>query len=251
MPETIYPQFRDQNEHSRYPFSDVATLQSTTGYDFGVDTLLDARIHLINGGVGVALRDVTVTLDKVTLTVGDGTTSASADYDPSSPPSRLGLLDVSGRPAGLLLTDSTALAGLGTWPVGVHNFRAGSAEFVASCVDPMYDPTVVGLSVTGGVASGDIWLIGDKGVVLSVGDDGAIRVDAVGDPYALRAACDSMTGFVTPALLRTINGVGPDDFGAFHLVPADGVAGRTPLRIVQAGPGRLRVEVIGRLLESS
>lgn len=242
-------QYREENQAPRYPFADQATLLTADGLAFGPDVLLDASLYPAGAGAVLALTSVVVSPDArtVTLWVGDeaNTQRASAAFDPIGPPASLPVTDPQGRPAGLLVADPLVLTALAGWPAGTHTFPAGSADFVASCVIPTPEAGLRALVTPDGtVFSGDVWLVGQDGVVLSY-SGGNIRVDVVGDPLFTRRACAPGGLFTTPNFLRSLNNVGPDLYGNFNLIPAPATWGQTALRITPEGTDTLRVSVAG------
>ena len=83
--------------------------------------------------------------------------------------------------------------------------------------------------------SGDAWLVGSNGLVVTRDTDGSIRFDAIGDPLFLRSLCEPLTPstlFVTPQVLKTINGLPPDDDGNFNISVGANLAEDNILRIV-------------------
>ena len=248
MSDTFYVNFRDQNLISRYPFSDASTLVAADGLALTNETFIDAQFITFSGGAGLAITKLISANGIVTIWLGDSTTStlASTVIQPGLFATRLGFTDTTGRPIGMAVVDPEAIAALRAWPNGTHTFPAGSAEFVASCVMPYPNPNVEQLLVNGQALSGDVWLVGDQGVVLSVNSDSSVRVDVVGDPYFLRVAANAGAGFTTPRFVKTINGVGPDTFGRFKLLPVASPGGPTPLRITPEGGNTVKFYVAGR-----
>jgi hypothetical protein len=247
VPETLYPAYRDENLLSRYPFSDTASLLTNTGFDFGSATVIDAALWPIGALAGVCLTSIDITLASITLWFGDSvaTKRAQAVVDPVAFGTRIAVTDLVARSAGFLVVDPEAIAALRAWPVGTHAFANGAAEFVASCVAPTPDLCVQGVDAGAGAVSGDVWLIGDQGVVLSVDSSGNIRVDTVGDPYFLRNSCGAGGSFTAPSFLQSINNVAADAYGSFVLAAIQS-GGPSPLRFIPVADNTLKIEVIGR-----
>jgi len=247
----IFPEFRDEQSSSRYPFVDGASLQSGSGsVRLGAELFLDASIYPIGNRSRLHIRQIDVTPRKITIEIGDDSrrTLATAEFDPLAETNfTLRLVDAYGRDAGLLVSDPERLRIFASWPVGTHTFPIGNAEFVAACAIPTPEIGVRGfITETGEFVTGDAVLIGDNGIVLTEEDE-HIRIDAVGDPLFVRRACLPRGKFTVPRYLRTINGQGPDAYGNFNLTVGDHLAENTVLRLYPNGHGGLRLEAIGRL----
>lgn len=255
MPERIiFPEFRDELEFTRYPFADAATLiSSNTRQLLESDTFLDASLYPIGGSVQLFISSVQVASRRVTIWLSDRLTTniASATFDPLDPPENLEFTDQYGRPAGILVSDAVRLSRFAAWESTEHVFAVQATEFVASCVIPTPGVGVRGLvDATGEILTGDVWLIGDNGIVLRVENDCTIRVDIVGDPLFVRKLCQPDDLFVTPRMLRTINGCPPDANGDYKLVVGDHLSPQTVLRINPTDEG-LQIEAVGELVRTS
>lgn len=253
MPSDIQgAQFRDEQSASRYPFADTATLVDDLGNVLPADLFADATLYPIGGVEGVYLSQLSVAVDgQITLGIGDVNTAlmASVTFDPLIDAPLL-LLDLSGRPAGVIVLDPLQAIELQGWQLGTYTFSQEATEFVAACVIPTPEIGVRGLqSPDGYVATGDVWLIGENGVVLRE-VDGYIRIDIVGDPLFRRRLCESLDLFVTPAFVKTINGIGPNQYGSFNFMVVDEVSGDTLLRLSPVNDNQLRITAIGQLAET-
>lgn len=249
----IYREWRDEQAGSKYPFADDASLVASTGLTLDQAIFLDAVVYPIGGGPRVYLTKVAARGTRtVTISIGtqNGAALASASFDPLEPPSELNLFDALGRPAGLLVSTPDRLAAFQTWPFGDHDFGQ-NAEFVSSCVIPMPAPGLRGLLLEDGTLfTGDVWIVGEDGVVVRKDGEGVIRIDLVGDPLFRRRLCEPNDLFATPRFIKTINGVPPDDRGTFLLTVNSELAGDTILRVYPSEDGKsLRVEVVGQKLE--
>jgi hypothetical protein len=155
------------------------------------------------------------------------------------------LTDNFDRPAGVLVSEPLRLSRFGSWPVGRHSFLPGSTEFVASCCIPTPEPGVRGLlDPSGNLLTGDVWLVGDRGVVLRA-EDGNIRVDIVGDPLFVRAQCFPENRFQTPNYLKTINHCGPDQYGNFNFNVGTKYVPDPVLR-VSPSAGQVQISAVGK-----
>ena len=111
---------------------------------------------------------------------------------------------------------------------------------------PTPEPGLRGLLTPGGdLFTGDVWIVGDNGVVVRDTGDGNIRIDIVGDPLFRRKLCGSVELFNTPNIIRTINGCPPDEHGNFQLNVGDLITENTLLRINPTDTG-LRIEAVGQ-----
>ncbi len=245
-----FPEYRDEHAGTTYPFADGGTLKSANLLVDLVGTIIDAAVYPIGGGPRLRITSVVVANGLATIWVGVSASPqlCSATFTPAAAPALLTLFDAYGRPAGRLVCDATALATAQTWPEGVHTFAEGAAEFTASCTIAIPAVCLRGLSADGELFAGDVWLVGDDGVVLSM-DDSAIRVDVVGDPLSKRRACEPLSRFETPRFLKTINGGLPDAYGEFHITSGDGGVESTILRIVTVRDDAILFAAAGRQID--
>lgn len=254
-----YPAYRDEYAGGLYPFGDASTLVSDDGsIALMPGMLVDAAIYPIGGVDRARIAAISVAPRLITVTLGDSgsAATASASFDPLAAPSTLDLLDPLGRPAGLLVADPTALAAAQTWPQGTYTFAVGVAEFAARCVFPVPSAGVLSVAAAGSAATGDVWLVGDAGVVLSSPDGSTIRVDVVGDPLSGRRVCEDPGLFTTPPLVTSLavsDGTNPpvvltpDDRGDVQIVVGSALAADTALRLVPTADG-FKIGVVGPAL---
>ncbi len=251
---TIFQEWRRQNEATRYPFADVSTLANAEGRVLVEGTFLDAALYPIGAGVGLFLSSVVVTHTDVTLLLSTSAgVAATGNFKLISPPDVIDLFDAYGRPAGVLVSESRRLGLFQAWGVGTHEFTAAQTEFAATCVFPTPEVGVRGIRLeTGETFTGDVWLVGDDGVVLRMerleipvsGTNetrrvNAIRVDVVGDPLFRRRLCMPRELFSTPSFVKAIRFKSPDDdftcgpdaAGNVRLVANNDLAGDSVLRI--------------------
>lgn len=247
----IFPQFRDEQSDSRYPFVDKAGLLSNENrLDIGRDTFIDAAIYTIDSAARAYISAISVSASEIVITIGDenNKTRATARWAPASPPEN-GVLDVFdsyGRPAGMLLSEPLLLAKFAAWPAQTHTFDLAATAFVNTCVIPAKEPGVRGLLAENGVLlTGDAWLIGDRGVVVRQDGDGIIRIDIIGSPLFLRELCDNLNKFAPRTFIKTINGCTPDEYGNFTLTATGHSASDTVLRIYPSD-GNLKIDVVGK-----
>jgi hypothetical protein len=246
----LFPEFRDEQSDSKYPFVDQATLLSETGaVQFTGDTFIDATLFPIGAGAELYVSTVVVDAQTVTIYVGDAvsTERASVQYSAVNPPASgvLALTDSYGRPAGVLVSSPLRLSTITTWPPGTHTFTATATAFVAAACIPANEPGVRGLRTPDGrLLTGDVWLVGDGGVVLSVTDN-AIRVDVVGVPLFKRFVCEPLDDFPARRYLKTINGCGPDAYGNFTITATNQLVTDPVLRVYPQN-GTITFDTAGR-----
>jgi hypothetical protein len=259
---TLFPEWRDQTRHVRYPFTDGATLTTTGGKVLPADVFVDASFYVPGAGAGLFLSRVDVTHEAVTLTVGDPSERALATgtFPLADVPDAVAFADAAGRAAGLLVSEQGRPAVLGSWGVGTHEFRPGATPFVPAVCVPTPAAGLAGVRLpTGEVLTGDVWLVGGAGVVLTPVDVGTaggvragVRVDVVGDPLFRRRLCSPGALFATPKFVTTVRVVAPNQ--SFDCRPGDGgefpltvAADRTPdtvLRVTPTAAG-VRIGVVG------
>lgn len=260
MARIIFPEFRDQQSDSRYPFGDAATLRSNTGFFIPKNALVDLNLRIINGGVGAYLSSIVVDNDRVSLNFSDfgRRNTCSGQYRPlelgDDKYFTISLSDRSGRPAGVMVGGADELRLLSGWPAGAHTFTAAATELAASVVTPALETGVRALiTQSGGVITDDIWLIGDQGVVLRVLADNTIQINVTGAPLFKRIQCLGEDGqpigdFSPRNYLKTINCCPPDKYGNFNLVVKsnndDGTERKQILRIFPEGNG-LKIAAVG------
>lgn len=247
---TFHPEFRDEQLETNYPFSDHATLLSNTLQPIEPDTFLDASIYVVGLGPGAYIPRVSVKSSTITIYIGDQVDQlrASATFNVTDPPTLLKIVDKYGRPGGILISSPERLAIFQTWPPGDHVFDQAATEFVSAVVIPTPEVGLRGLLTPAGeLFVGDVWLVGESGVVLRE-DDGAIRIDIIGDPLVNRKLCEPAGLFDTPNFLRTINGIPADERGDFKLEVLAKSAAATVLRIRKDNES-LKIEVVGERLE--
>lgn len=246
MPRTLFPEFRDEQRDSNYPFGDACTLRSTDNLFFDPGLFLDAVLYPTGSPERLAITSITTSYSAITIYIGN---DAAVDllqvtYDPLSAPDTLTVYQ-GDRIAGMLLPDSTLLATLQSWPTGSHAFATGEAEFVPSVTIPLPDVGVTGFQLDNGdVISGDVWLVGADGIVFTVLDGDTIRVDVVGDPLFRRRLCEA-AGFVTANYGKTINNIPPDEYGDFKIIVGTQLNASPALRVWRDPFQSIRWHVIG------
>lgn len=248
----LFPEFRDEQGASRYPFVDAATLiaiNETMQLEPG--TFLDASFFCSDLGPRVYLSRVVIDTQTITLYVGDETQPdfLSATYDITDVPTNGALVffDQYGRPCGTLLASDAGLGKFNALMPGDYEFAQTATEFVATTVIPTNIPGVRGLTFGANFIYGDMWLIGDAGVVIrkEANTESTIRIDVVGEPLFDRFVCEPLGDFPPVSYLKTINGCGPDRFGNFIITATNKNVADPILRVVPQNDG-LVISVVGR-----
>lgn len=264
MPRVLYPQWRQEHQATRYPFGDEATLVNDEGYVLLEGTFLDAALFPVGGVEGLYLSSVEVTFEEVILTIGDRIEKSrcSARFPLVSPPDEIVLEDAYGRPAGLLISEAPRLGLFQGWETGVHAFEPAQTRFAATVCLPTPEDGLRGILLEDGtLLTGDVWLVGDDGVVLreeevSLAGPGAyrvVRVDVVGDPLYRRRLCEPGSLFDTPSFITGLRvehpggsfTCAPDGRGNLQITHGDGLVDDPALR-VRTTPTGVRIEVVGR-----
>lgn len=260
----LFPDFRDEQADSRYPFADTATLRANDGLtEIGRDTFVDAALYVIGAGNRLYISSIIVEAQKITIRIGDERTAVVAETSFAPSPIRipengvLPVVDTRGRPAGALvvvadknrLIDNKLVLFSG-WTIGTYVFEPEATEFVPTVCIPAKEPGVRGiLTENDDLITGDIWLIGDGGVVFRHEgmQDGKqiIRVDVAGVPLFKRFSCAPFDRFEPKNFIKTINNCPPDEFGNFTLTATGFEVEDTVLRVSNRD-GIIFIDAVGR-----
>jgi hypothetical protein len=261
------PEWRRSVEATKYPFTERATLTNKDGRVILEGCLLDAALYPVGGLERMFLSRVEVSHDTVTVYAGDSGNRlrCSGSFGLIRPASLVSLEDSFGRPAGVLVSETRRLGIFQSWGVGNFDFVQDQTEFVASVCFPTPEDGVRGVLLPDGtLLTGDVWLVGEDGVVIRTDTDvipdecgvasGArvVRVDVVGDPLFRRRLCEPASLFTTPRLvkaLRVLHSGGefvctPDVQGNINIVTATTLIDKSALRVTTAETG-VNVAVAG------
>lgn len=235
-------------------------------------TFLDAILYPVGGGENLFLTSVVIDHDRVVIYVGDPVAEqlCSGAFDLVDPPDTVRLFDAYGRAAGLLVSEASRLSLFGTWGVGTFTFLQDQTPFAVTVCVPQPAIGVRGVQLEdGSVLTGDVWLVGEDGVVLrrevvTVPADACtsktyevIRVDVVGDPLFRRRLCTPTDLFETPRYLTSLvfsDGhqvveCGPGKNGDVKITVNNNLASDTVLRVHPTEVGT-KFNVVGSLLKS-
>lgn len=235
MPRILYPEWRDQLDSTKYPFSALAHLKNDTGQIILEGCISDAHLYPIGGKARLYLSKVTITNQAITFTLGDEEVAqrATGVLTLADNADHVALYDEYDRPAGILISEQARLAAFLGWGVGTFEFTVEETEFAATCCMPAPELGVRALVLEdGSVFAGQVWIVGDDGVVVrretevladacgTTGTRDVIRVDIVGDPLFRRRLCTAGELFSVPRVVRglRVTHSGP----TFTSLPQDG-----------------------------
>lgn len=242
MARVTFNDWRENNKRRKYPFSDgvPASNNNTVIPD---NLFFDGRLYPIGGNQDMYLNRITKTSSDITFAIrATGTDElATATVGLSDIPENgeVAFFDSNGRAAGLLMSDPDVLQAFSGIDVGSYSFFLSQTQFAAAVVVAQPETCVRGIVLESGeVMSGEVWLVGEDGIVLR-NEDGAIRVDIIGDPFASRKLCedsiltddDEISVLVPYCPIKTINGIEPDEKGNFELLVGDSGSLTSILRI--------------------
>jgi len=243
MSNIVFGDWRDDNDQRKYPFADDSTL---VGDDLTIPAglFIDGRLYPIGGNEDLFLSQVSRLGNVITFTISaDGPGElATVMFDVTDIPAsgELALHDVYGRPAGMLLASETALELFSGLNSGEYDFIISQTRFATAVVVPQPEAGVRGFVLPSGeTVFGDVWVVGEDGVVVRKDDDGSLRVDLIGDPFAARKECededisDEDVEVLLPYCpIETINGIPADENGNYKLMVGSNESLSTLLRIV-------------------
>ena len=254
------PQWRNQNESSKYPFTDNSNLSIANLIDIPASVFVDARIF-IPGLVGVAsLLSINVSIDSVTLVVGnrsDPDIIATATIRTESPDEVISLHTLKGTVCGTLVSGVSRWAELISLPVGNYTLIPGTADFLpaVTVMVPLQSEKLLGPD---GESLGDvIRLVGENGVRLGcevTGQTTVIHVHAVGDPLYRITECNVDVAVASRVIENVIFQSGnttvqcsPDRLGRIFILPATYSQEDAALRVITTAEG-IRFALAGKVL---
>lgn len=231
MTQVIHPPYRD-DARGPFPFADRSSLVSTGGLVLDPELFIDAMLYPpLNSDPlylsAVVISETTIRFEVSSIYTPGVVCSGEVEFDAAVAE----LFDPAGRHAGLLLIDAARLPQFRTWSLGTHTFDVDASTFVVTCVSPEKRLGVTGLADTAGAAvAGDVWLVGERGVTLTV-EGGVVYVHVVGDPLWRRRVCDGSSAFQNTRFLKTINSIPPDEYGGWTLGVGTKLNRETAVRI--------------------
>lgn len=243
---------------SKFPFTDVSTLVSTTGLVMDPAALLDASVYP-TGAEGPLYLSGIDSKDGTTRFLISGSSGVVCEGSAVSNSSIVRLTDEFGRDCGILIGGPDLSSFTSSIPTGLHVFEPDAAELVPSCVISRGQRQVSGFyGEDKKLVSGDVWLVGENGVLLEPGSSpNVISINCVGDPlFPVRtAAINGRVFSKQPALQRfqvKNNGViflndtnlAPDTYGNLTITVAGGSDNRSILRVRPVKNG-IRISLAG------
>ena len=163
-------EYRNQRDGTNFPFAERATLTNGSR-QLPTGLFLDASLYPVGGKAGLFLSEVEIDNQNVNLFIGNAgqTRLCSTEFSLINPPANLLVTDTLGRDAGLLISESSRLAAFQSWGAGDYLFTQDQTEFAAVVCTPLPEIALRGILLDDGtLVSGDVWLVGSEGVILSV-----------------------------------------------------------------------------------
>jgi len=241
----LFPDFRDEQEDSRYPFIDTASLTATDNVTIiPRNAFYDACLFCINGGSNPYISSIVVENQLITLNISDDENEdiAATSFAPkpiqAPETGTLSLYDNYARPAGTLVIDRERLTVFAGWAEGTYTFEPAATTFAATTTIPAKEPGVRGLlKPDNTIFTGDVLLVGDGGVVLRYtgveNNQHVIQVDVIGVPLYKRFVCLPFERFSAKTFVRTINDCPANQYGNFILTATEFEVEDTVIRILQ------------------
>lgn len=251
--DILFPQWRNGNEEVNYPFSDGATLVNENGQTINRHLFVDARLYPVGGLAGMYLSRVSVLESEVRFYVANPNGSEIAygllPYPGVPANGEIPVVDLHGRAAGVLVSTEQQLQEVpAAFSRGDTSFTAAQTEFAATAAIPIPDIGIRGfITDDGQVVFGDVYLVGDDGIVLSDDSSGEIRVDMIGDPYAKVKDCDTRDPLPAYCPLKTINGISPDENGDWKITIGGNSAIDNVFRVTQVAEGVFMLSAVGQI----
>jgi hypothetical protein len=240
MPEQRFQEFYDEYAATRYPFLDTCLLRADTGQVLDTDLFLDASLYPVGNTLALHIATITVQSRLVVISIADSkkVVVATTSFDPFGGVAELAVVDIYGRPAGVIVSDAARLSRFSSWVEGTHTFTVTAAVFVPSCIIPTPATGVRGIGTSqGDVLTDAVVLVGGPGVVLRAVGDAGIRIDIIGDPLYRRRLCEVASAFQTPLFVQTINNCPPDQHGNISITVGNHLTDKTILRLNQSADG--------------
>lgn len=242
----LYPTYYDESVDAAYPFAGNVS-RSNGSVRIDDDIFVDARLYPPDGSHDLYVSEINIG-NEITVTLANGGGEvATGSFDRNDPPDEIHFTTSSGAYVGLLRgyvnkkdTNSIGIRGLrklAGWSDGTYSFGAVSTQFAPTVVVPQPQQCVRSITLESGeVFTGDVYLVGERGVQLTVNDavlsssssqsisfDNVIRVDVIGDPLYVRRECeDEGIDMTSDRIIKKIRFDGsliePDETGGFKLM---------------------------------
>lgn len=241
---------------TNYPFEPYCTL-SNDKLEIPQDVFEDFRLYPSHLMGPFHLSVIEVLESGVRLWFGNADLAQAmyASWDLPVTDGSINVYDQYNRLCGLIVSSVDGLTLLGSYPEGQYNFDSAATTVCSRCVLPTAASTVSGFVLSdGSVVSGQVWLLGEDGVILSTASSGSqttIRVDVVGDPLFLQKLCENVDLFNPTNPIRSVKVVNgeqefvcyPDSLGNLSITQNNHEAPDTALRVRPTADGLVfRVE---------
>ena len=245
MSKIAFNDWRAENTQRNFPFADDATLVGEI-LTLQQSLFIDGRLYPIGGDEELYIGRISRSGSEIEFAISSvaGGELATGSYDVTDIPEsgEIAFHDSYNRPAGMLLSTETELQAFSGLNSGDYEFLLAQTRFAAAVVVAQPNVGFRGFVLPSGeLVTGDVWLVGEDGVVIQ-NDEGMLRVDVIGDPFAARKLCedetpsdDTIEVLAPYCPIKTINGVAPDAKGNFQLLVGSNQSVSNLLRIVPAG----------------
>lgn len=200
MARIEYPTYYQEIIEQAYPF-DPKTSRSNGQVSISNEIFIDGRIYLPKTPEFVYLSSIEIQ-SEIRIVLADETGEISDSKLPRfSDNTEAHFFNENGIYHGLLQFSLKGLKLLSGWPEGLYKFNVDQTKLTPSIVIPQPQKVVRGIRLESGeLFFGDICLVGEKGVQLTVRNirssssgsaipENFIRVDIVGDPLFERRKC--------------------------------------------------------------
>jgi hypothetical protein len=237
--------WRNERETGNYPFADSIDLLAGGNRTIGPGVFVDAAVCVTGGVAPLYLSRIEVSGTDVTFWIGDENEQlmASGTYIYGDENAVIQLTDIAGRPGGILVSESERLSKFNGWDSGNYDFDATQTMFAARAT---ICPPLQGVSTlrdnTGQELRGDVWLVGDQGVLLRWVDN-AIRVDVIGDPLFRRRLCGGDGAYPDRTFVKHFAGLAPNTRGDLGITVEDNDKGSI-IRVI-SGPSGIEISTVG------
>jgi len=180
----------DNRGGGSYPFNDTCSMTSLNGDIVPKGAILDARVYTTSSKETTYISVIDVSESTLTIHLSD-----SSYVDIAKATVELGdqlaiFLDTFGREVGVIYADFDKLRGALGSTQTLFEFDTTALAFVSSVLVPQPRNVLTSLYTdTSKAAAGDIWLIGEDGVALTVSDN-TVSVNINSDPLFKRKSCE-------------------------------------------------------------
>lgn len=211
MARTIFPEYRDQYQNTKYPFADTVSLTDSSGEVVIPESLFIDAGFCFPAGFPY-LSKLNVQSSQIVLTVQSDGLEALCTLPLDDLPDVLYFKTEQGKSMGCLVSEKARLSWFASLSTGEYLFYPENTAFAVRCNIPSKVLGVSSIGAESGALTGNVWLVGADGVFLRQEGNG-VRVDILGEVLFKRARCSNPSLFKTPNYLRTLNYMGPDLYG--------------------------------------